>query len=93
MNGHQLPTAGQQLDDSKDTNATSTSDERGVCSSPENPDFLLSNSFSNVSYQRYGLHIEEGQSGKYQPLPEAQSELLPPDKFIQVIPILGASSV
>ena len=47
-------------------------------------DFLLSNSFSNVSYQRYGLHIEEGQSGKYHPLPEAQSELLPPDKFVQV---------
>ena len=45
-------------------------------------DFLLSNSFSNVSYQRYGLHIEEGRTGKYQPLPEAQSQLFPPDKFI-----------
>ena len=79
------------MNDSKDT-TTSTSD-RGT-SSPDggNPasaggghsDFLLSNSFSNVSYQRYGLHIEEGQSGKYHPLPEAQSELLPPDKFVQV---------
>ena len=43
---------------------------------------MLSNSFSNVSYQRYGLHIEEGRTGKYQPLPEAQSQLFPPDKFV-----------
>ena len=46
---------------------------------------MLSNSFSNVSYQqRYGLHIEEGRTGRYQPLPEAQSQLFPPDKFIML---------
>ena len=37
-----------------------------------------------MSYNRYGLHIEEGRTGKYQPLPEAQSQLLPPDKFIML---------
>lgn len=90
-NNSSLANHSSQMNDSKDT-TTSTSD-RGT-SSPDggNPasaggghsDFLLSNSFSNVSYQRYGLHIEEGQSGKYHPLPEAQSELLPPDKFVQL---------
>ena len=45
---------------------------------------MLSNSFSNVSYQRYGLHIEEGRTGKYHPLPEAQSQLFPPDKVVML---------
>ena len=70
LNGH---------NESKDTASS-----RGCSPDNANSDFLLSNSFSNVSYQRYGLNIEEGQSGKYQPLPEAQSQLLPPDKFMQL---------
>ena len=28
------------------------------------------------------MHIEEGRIGRYQPLPEAQSQLFPPDKFV-----------
>merc|ERR1719384_1677067 len=73
-------------DTSSSRGCSPTTDNKSVqnTNSGNNSDFLLSNSFSNVSYQRYGLHIEEGQSGKYQPLPEAQSELLPPDKFMQL---------
>ena len=73
----------------KDTSSSrgcSPTDNKSVqnTNSGNNSDFLLSNSFSNVSYQRYGLHIEEGRTGRYQPLPEAQSQLFPPDKFVML---------
>lgn len=59
-------------------------------------DFLLSNSFSNMSgsnahtpsasksQRSYGLFIEEGQMGRYNPLPEAQSELWPPKDLVKM---------
>ncbi len=60
---------------------------------PQN-DFLLSDSFSNMSsahhntpsasksQRSYGLFIEEGQVGRYNPLPEAQSDLWPPEHLV-----------
>ena len=73
-------------DTSSSRGCSPTTDNKSVqnTNSGNNSDFLLSNSFSNVSYQRYGLHIEEGRTGKYQPLPEAQSQLFPPDKLIML---------
>lgn len=49
-----------------------------------NQDFPLSSSFSNM-YKKNGLHIEEGQVGRYQPLPEARFELLPPAHFLRKV--------
>ena len=73
-------------DTSSSRGCSPTTDNKSVqnTNSGNNSDFLLSNSFSNVSYQRYGLHIEEGRTGKYHPLPEAQSQLFPPDKLIML---------
>lgn len=47
-----------------------------------NQDFPLSSSFNNM-YKKNGLHIEEGQVGRYHPLPEARFELLPPASFLR----------
>lgn len=49
-----------------------------------NQDFLLSSSFNNM-YKKNGLHIEEGQVGRYHPLPEAKYELLPPADFLRKV--------
>jgi len=49
-----------------------------------NQDFPLSSSFSNM-YKKNGLHIEEGQVGRYHPLPEAKFELLPPEDLLRKV--------
>jgi len=49
-----------------------------------NQDFPLSSSFSNM-YKKNGLHIEEGQIGRYHQLPEARFELIPPSTFLRKI--------
>ena len=36
------------------------------------------------SQRSYGLFIEEGQVGRYNPLPEAMSELWPPEHLVSV---------
>lgn len=49
-----------------------------------NQDFPLSSSFNNM-YKKNGLHIEEGQVGRYHPLPEAKFELLPPEELLRKV--------
>jgi len=38
---------------------------------------------ASKSQRSYGLFIEEGQAGRYNPLPEAQSELWPPQQLVK----------